>query len=87
MRVTDVTVDGQPAEVFQKESLRSNLIASTGNESFLVVTPAPLEAGKPHEIEFRHEGAVIGKAGQGVYFVGARGAWYPRMNRISRATS
>ena len=78
MRVSEVTVDGRPAEVFQKESLRSNLISSTGNEEFLVVAAKPLEAGTPHEFVFQHDGAVIAKAAEGVYFVGARGAWYPR---------
>ncbi len=41
MRVSAVSIDGQPAEVFQRESLRSNLIRGGGNEEFLVVLPAP----------------------------------------------
>ncbi|MGI8744494.1 MAG: M1 family aminopeptidase [Bryobacteraceae bacterium] len=78
MRVHDVEVDGRPVEVFQKESLRANLIRGPENETILVVTPEPLTAGQPHEIVFRHEGAVISKAGDRVYYVGARGTWYPR---------
>ncbi|MDQ2947237.1 MAG: hypothetical protein M3Y27_15115 [Acidobacteriota bacterium] len=78
MRVRDVQVDGQPAEVFQRESLRSNLIRGPDNETFLIVTTEPLAAGQPHEIRFRHEGSVISKAGDRVYYVGARGIWYPR---------
>ena len=78
MRVLDVQVDGRPAEVFQRESLRSNLIHSTDNETFLIVTAEPLATGQPHEITFRHEGAVIAKAGDRVYYVGSRGIWYPR---------
>ena len=78
MRVLDVQVDGRPAEVFQKESLRSNLIRSADNETFLIVTEQPLAPGQPHEITFRHEGSVIAKAGDRVYYVGSRGIWYPR---------
>jgi hypothetical protein len=78
MRVLEAKIDGRPAEVFARESLRSDLIRANGNEDFLVVPSAPLEPDKPHEIEFRHEGAVISKAGDRVYFVGARGSWYPR---------
>ncbi len=78
MQVLEAKVDGQPAEVFQKDSFRSNLINANGNEQFLVVTPADLEPGKPHEFEIRHAGTVITKAGDQVFFVGSRGNWYPR---------
>src|SRR5205823_1249990 len=50
MRVLEAQVDGQPAEVFQKESLRSNPIRSSDNEEFLVVTTATLEPGKAHDL-------------------------------------
>jgi hypothetical protein len=78
MRVIDAKVDGKPAEVFQRESIQSNLLQDNGNEYFLVVTPEELEPGKPHEFEIRHEGAVITRAGDQVFFVSARGFWYPR---------
>lgn len=77
MRVTEVRIDGAPVEVFQRESLRSSLIRGDVNETFLVVPPQPLEPGRQYEIEFRHDGEVITDAGNNVYFVGARGAWYP----------
>lgn len=77
MRVTEAKVDGVPAEVFMRDSLRANAIRGTENELFLVVSPKPLEPGKPHEIEFVHEGDVISSSGNHVYFVGARGNWYP----------
>lgn len=78
MRVTDVLLDGRTAEAFQRESLRSNLIRGGDNEVFLVVPPEPLVQGKEYSIEFRHEGEVIQSAGNRVYFVGARGTWYPQ---------
>lgn len=78
MRVIEAKVDGQPAEVLQKESLRSNLIRATDNQEFLVVAPEDLAPGKAHEFEIRHEGQVITDGGDQVYYVGARGNWYPR---------
>ena len=78
MRLTGATVDGAPAEIFDHESLRSNLIAGNDNRSFLVVPATPLDPGRAHELTLTHEGDVIEKAGKGVYFVVSRGTWYPR---------
>src|SRR5262249_19862319 len=35
------------------------------------------EPGSRHEVEFQYQGNVITDAGKGVYYVGARGNWYP----------
>ena len=77
MAITAVSIDGQPAEIFRPDSLRSNLIRADDNDVFLVVPSAPLAPG-PHQIEFHHEGAVIRDAGGRVYYVFSRGNWYPR---------
>src|SRR5262249_37931624 len=77
MRVTAAAVDGQPAEVFARDSIRSNLIHDQGNELILLVPPQSLEPGRAYEIEFHHEGSVIADAGNKVYAVGSRGNWYP----------
>jgi Peptidase family M1 domain len=77
MEITATTINGQAAEVVQRESLRSNLIRNSGNDLFLVVPSAPLEPGRAYEIEFRHKGRVVSRSPNGVYFVGARGNWYP----------
>jgi hypothetical protein len=77
MQVSSVTIDGDPAEVLEPESLRANLFRNDGNDLFLVVAPHPLDAGRDYEVEFHHEGAVVHDAGNHVYFVGARGSWYP----------
>ncbi len=77
MNITEAKIDGQPVEVFQRESLRSRLISASGNQEFLLVAPDDLDSTKPHELEFHHEGAVISDAGNRVYFVGSRGDWYP----------
>jgi len=80
MTVSSATIDGEPAEVLQPESLRSNLIRNNGSNLFLLVAPRPLEPGRDHEVEFHHEGAVVEDAGNQVYFVGPRGTWYPNAN-------
>ncbi len=78
MRVTAATVDGKPVEVFDRASLRSELIQSSEDRQFLLVCDSPLDPAVPHEIEIHHEGAVIRDAGNQVYYVGSRGTWYPR---------
>ena len=79
MRISAALVDGKPAEVLQRESMRSELLRNVGNEMFLVVPPAPLERGREYELEFRHEGKVIFEAGNRVYYVGARANWFPNV--------
>ena len=78
MRVGDVRVNGEPAEVLARESLRANLLRGNGSSVFLVAPTQALEPGIAYEIEFEHEGDVIQKAGDNVFFVGARANWYPR---------
>jgi hypothetical protein len=76
MSVTEVRVDGVPAEVLQAESARLNL-ARGGDSLFLVAPAEPLRAGREYEFEFRHSGKVIHEAGEHVYFVSSRSNWYP----------
>ena len=77
MRVSDATIDGQPVEVFQWESMRSNLIRNSTNELLLLIPPQPLAPGRDYEVEVRHEGAVIVEAAKQVYAVTSRSNWYP----------
>ena len=76
MEITSVSVDGRPAEVFEGDTVRGNM-ASAGNRFFLVLPIEPLRAGREYEFEFHHEGKVIQDAGDRVYYVAARGNWYP----------
>ncbi|MBL8232015.1 MAG: hypothetical protein JNL98_26200 [Bryobacterales bacterium] len=81
MTVTKTTVDGQPAEAYSPESLRANLLRSGDNHILLISAESrEFDAGKPVDVEIHHEGKVILQAGNNVYYVGSRGAWYP--NRI-----
>jgi len=78
MRIASVSIDGRPAEFYQRESLRESLLRE-GDGVFLVLAPEALEAGREYEIEFTAEGAIIQSAGNNVYFVGARTSWYPNI--------
>ena len=77
MRATSAKVDGRPAEVYERDSVRNGLVQNSGNELLLVLPEKSLEAGTEHEIEIAHEGKVVVDAGHDVYFVSARGTWYP----------
>lgn len=77
MEVTSARINGAPAEIFQRESLRSSLIRNSGNDTVLVVAPQPIEAGRAVEVELKHEGNVVLEAGNRVYYVGSRANWYP----------
>ncbi|MBN8731493.1 MAG: hypothetical protein J0L64_13195 [Acidobacteria bacterium] len=79
MKVGAVRINGEEAEVLERESLRANLLrGGSGTAVFLVAPARPLEPGMAYEAEFEHEGDVILKAGEDVYFVGSRANWYPR---------
>jgi hypothetical protein len=77
MRVTAARIDGEPAELFFRDSVRGRALRDGDDDAFLVVASDGLPAGTEHELEFEHEGAVIVSAGNGVYYVGARASWYP----------
>jgi hypothetical protein len=78
MLITAASIDGHPVEVFDRESLRSNLISNREDRQLLLISETALDPSMPHEVEIHHEGAVIRDAGNDVYYVGSRGTWYPR---------
>ncbi len=80
MRVTGAKIDGQAVELVVGESRRGRVSVHGEDNVFLVVAPEELAASSEHELELEHEGNVITAAGDGVYFVSARGSWYPRLN-------
>jgi hypothetical protein len=84
MAVSEVRVNGMPAEVVQRdEAVRGGPMQSGSaageNTFFLVMPPMPLRAGEEYEFEFHHSGRVILDAGGRVYYVTARGNWYPNL--------
>jgi hypothetical protein len=78
IQVKSVQVDGKPAELLSRQTVRGRALRADQNESFVVVAPQPLAAESEHVVEFAHEGSVISFAGKGVYFVEARSNWYPQ---------
>lgn len=77
MQVLAARIDGAEVEVFRRDSLRANLVSGHANEPFLLILPRPLQPGSAHEAEFELRGDVIRRAGNNVYYVGARTNWYP----------
>ncbi len=75
--IDEASIGGEPLEVFQPESLRTSLISGDANQAVLLVPRQPLESGREYVVRMKHSGSVISDAGNGVYFVGARGSWYP----------
>jgi hypothetical protein len=71
-------VDGKPAELLSRQTVRGRALRADQNEAFVVVVTEPLAAQSEHVVEFEHEGSVISFAGKGVYFVEARSNWYPQ---------
>lgn len=81
MTVQQVLINGQPAEAFAPESMRANLLRGNENQTTLLAAAEAFPAGVPIEVEVKHEGKVIAAAEEKIYFVGARGAWYPNRTR------
>ena len=77
MNLTAARVDGQQVEIFRRQALRESLAGGGINDTFLIGLPTPVEPGATREIEIRHDGEVIHKAGDGVFFVADRVSWYP----------
>ncbi len=85
LRVSEVLLDGEAVEFLQEEQPAFSGPSRRHNNLVVVALPEPLPAGARRELEFRYSGKSISDAGSGVYYVGARGTWYPRADlRFSR---
>lgn len=73
--VTDAS--GRQLDFFQNEDLSEQEILRKGNDEFFVVLPEATRKGQELQWEVEYTGNVITTAGNQVYFVGERGAWYP----------
>jgi hypothetical protein len=80
--VTDAL--GRALVFFQNEEVNRNDIAARGNDSVLVALAEAPAAGDTFKLTFRYKGRVISDAGNGAYFVGARGIWYPNVGGFDR---
>jgi hypothetical protein len=79
MALSEITVDGMPAEFVEREDTIRGSITRGESSFFLVMPAAPLRAGVEHEFEFHYAGKAIVDAGDRVYYVTARGNWYPNL--------
>jgi len=80
LRVDSVgDAEGRGLPFFQNEDVSRDEMAQRGNDSVFVVLPAAPKAGEELRLWFTYRGNVIADAGNGVYFVGERGSWYPHI--------
>jgi hypothetical protein len=79
LKLTDVRVNGAPAEYIQNEAISGSDLSRRGDDLIGVVMPAPMEKGRPVKLQFKYSGPVMFDAGGDVIYVGARGTWYPNV--------
>src|SRR6478672_3264918 len=79
LRLTDVRVNGAPAEYIQNEAISGSDLSRRGDDLIGVVMPEALEKGRPVKLQFKYSGPVMFNAGGDVIYVGARGTWYPNV--------
>ncbi|MGB6483493.1 MAG: M1 family aminopeptidase [Candidatus Acidiferrales bacterium] len=71
--------EGRSLDFFQNEDMRRQEIARRGNDLLFIALPAQAIEGQRYELRISYRGTVIQDDGNGVYFVGARGSWYPHL--------
>ncbi len=78
LKVSSV-IDGQGRALsfFQNTLLEADEVARRGNDLVYVLLDQPTQKGQPMSLVFKYSGDVISDLGDGIYFVGARGTWYP----------
>lgn len=77
MQVINARFDGKPADFYSRPSLRADLLRGPENGLILIAPAEPPQPGQQYEMEIQAQGQVITPAGNDVYYVGSRGAWYP----------
>ena len=77
LQVKSVEMDGTPLEFIQNEAIEGSELSRRGNDMVAVVFPQPLTAGSHLPLKFVYAGSVLTDAGGGLFYVGARGTWYP----------
>ena len=77
LQVKSVEMDGTPLEFIQNETIEGSELSRRGNDLVAVVFPHPLAPGTELRLKFIYAGSVLTDAGGGLFYVGARGTWYP----------
>ncbi len=71
---------GHPLEFFQSEPSVRHEISSRGNDALTIVLPQSAQEGQTFHLRLAYRGRVISSSGNGVYFVGEHGSWYPHVS-------
>jgi Peptidase family M1 domain len=77
LQLKSAETDGTPLEFIQNEAIEGSQLSRRGNDLVAVVFPRPLVSGMPLRLKFVYAGSVLTDAGGGLFYVGARGTWYP----------
>ena len=76
--------DGQALDFFQNDAVSRNQLAEHGYDMMLVFLPEQARAGETYRLRVTYRGNVISDAGNGIYFVGDRGSWYPHIGAMGQ---
>ncbi len=79
LKVDTVEMDGHPLDFLQNPAIEGTQLDRRGNDLVAVVFPSELTNGQDVKLRFRYAGDVLSDAGNGLLYVGARGAWYPSL--------
>ena len=79
LEVTSVRVAGEEVEFLQERLPRAGLPKRDEFAIVVAILPERFRLADRQEIEFEYAGKVVTDAGSGVYFVGNRTNWYPRL--------
>ncbi len=83
LRVDSVADENdQPLEFFQGEPVEGQGAGSAEGNSLIVVLPRAVHAGQEFKLQITYRGKVIRNAGNGVFFVGEHGTWYPHVSGL-----
>jgi hypothetical protein len=77
LQLKSVEMEGTSLEYIQNEAIEGSELSRRGNDLVAVVFPEPLKLGTPLRLKFVYAGSVLSDAGGGLFYVGARGTWYP----------
>ncbi len=77
LQIKSVETNGKPLEFMQNEAIEGGELSRQGNDLVAVVFPQPLKLGTALQLKFVYAGSVLSDAGGGLFYVGARGTWYP----------
>lgn len=79
LEVTSVRVSGEEVEFLQERLPRAGRRKRDESAIVVAILPERLRVADRQEVEFEYAGKVVTDAGSGIYFVGNRTNWYPRL--------